>query len=348
MATPPKPKVQVFGNTETMDDATAEQEELQGAGKQQESPPELPSPSEETTEPAPKEEGTPEAPPEKETRGKNRVEQLLQERYELQRQLTEERERWARLDERTKQIKEAREVSQQAQEAAQRPDSSIDPLGAELWDTKKALNELVAWRQQQEQQFAQLQNGFTQNQQEQYFNNTIVAEANTYARAQPDYPDAAKYLADWRRGLLQNMGYSPEEAQQIMLAEANVLIRGNIVARQQGRTAKAFPEILYEAAKQVGYQVRNGNTPTAAQTSAAGRVLAQAAKGQAMQGIGKAGGAEPQAGTRYRNYSKADIAAMSEDEWSRATRDPRAWAELQEAMKEADGIAGQDVRYFTR
>jgi hypothetical protein len=337
----------VFGQNETMDDLTAEQEELGGGGavEQQQPPPELPSSSEGAAEAVSQEQPvTTEQPQEKEPRAERRIRELVEENRRYQQQLSEERERWARLDERSKQVREARIAAEQAAKAAERPDPSIDPVGAQLWDTQQKLAAMEQWRQQQEQQFAQLQQGFTANQQEQQWQNWVMAEANNYSRTQPDYMDAARYAVAKRNEFWAELGYSPEQAQQLTMAEAN------LVTRSAMANNRSFGPAIYKFAQWMGYQPANGNgkgvTPAAA--SQAGRTLAQVAKGQAMQGIGRAPGAGNEARSRYASMTAAEIAAVPDNVWQRDYANPQLRQEMEAALRRLDGVETEDVRYFTR
>lgn len=277
-----------------------------------------------------------------------------EERKAEQEALAQLREKWARLDERSKQIREAQEAAarqvQQQREAAERPDPAIDPVGAKIWDQDKAIRDLTAWKQQREQADGQFQQQYQQDQQTTQFNNWVVAEANNYAHHQKDYFDAARHAAKWRMDFWSNLGLPPDQAQQLVMHESNLL------ARISQQTGKPFAPIVYELAKSVGYRPRpeygdgngNGAAPTSAAASQAGKVLSQVAKGQAMQGLSRAPSAGGEAKSRYRDMTPADIANMTEAEFSAALNNPQTKAEMEYAMARADGLEGQEVNYRVR
>jgi hypothetical protein len=338
------PKIQVFNPAET-----AEIDENVELG--QESPA---SPGEATPvspEEAPAQEPPAEQPPPaEETRADKRIRQLLAERQAAVQERDQLREQWARLDERTKQVKEAREAAERAQQQQQIDEKrAIDPVGAELDATKQQLQELLAWKQQQEQNFQQLQQGIQVDRQQQDFNNWVVAEAQSYSRQQPDYADAARHAAEWRIQWWQELGLPPDQARQMVIHESNLLAQ---ISRQSG---KPFAPVIYKLAQSVGYRPAgnlngNGNTgaaPAAAVTNAA--KLLQAQRGQAMQGLSRVPSAGTESKTDYRNYTAADLARMSEAEFARAKADPKAWADLQYAMAREDGLLEyEDINYNGR
>lgn len=334
------PKLRVFGENETIDENVADAEELDGgeSGPSGQQPtPEPPSGEPEGTPPqqldSTQQDGEPRG-------AEKRIKQLLERENALRQQLAESNERWARLDERRRQVEEARQAAdnaaRQQREAAQRPDPSIDPVGAELWDTKKALRDLTEWRQQQEQTLQQIQGNFQQVQQQNDFYNWINYEAQNYSRTQPDYYDAARYAAEKRMEWWQELGLPPDHARQMVLNESN------LIAAMARQTGKSFAPVVYKIAQQWGYQSRNGNgaaaKPTSAAASAAGRTLAQVAKGQAMQGLNRVPAAGNEGQGRYLSMSAGEIANISDAQWQRDWANPALRAEMQLALNRLEGL----------
>ncbi len=331
-----------FNETETISDAAAEAEELAQAPTTPEPVTEVPA----TAEP-PATTDQPSAQPERAI-PYQRFQEVVSERNELRKY----RDDWIRLNERQTQVKEAREAAeraaQQQQIAEQRPDPSIDPVGAKHWDYDRKIEQFEAWRQQQEQNYNQLQQGVQQNQQSTDFYNWVNAEAQAYMRQQPDYLDAARYAAEYRSKFWEELGLPPEQARQVVGWESQMLAQ---LSRQSGRP---FGPAIYQLARQLGYSPQNGNgngvtnvTPQAA--SQAGRILSQAARGQAMQGLSRAPSAGNEAKSRYRDMSPADLANLSEREWSAAMSNPETRRELEYAMQKADQLLDyEDVSYGGR
>ena len=355
MGAPPNRKIPlVFAADAMMDDAAAEAAELGGqegaqpqpdlpeSGAQPALAPELGPPTNQPVEP--------------ETRADKRIRQLLTERQEAIRERDEQREKWARLEERQKQREEAQEAAQrtaqQQQEATQRPDPAIDPVGAQLYDLAKQNQELLTWKQQQERQFTQLQQGLQVDRQTQDFNNWIVAEAQNFSRAQPDYADAARHAAEWRANWWQELGLPPEQARQMVMHESQLLAQ---ISRQSG---KPFAPVIYKLAQSVGYRstsdagAANGN---GAQTTGDRRIpewapaavtnaarLLQAQRGQAMQGLGRAPSAGEEGKSRYRDMSAADVSAVPDNVWQRDWANPVLRPDMEYVLKRLDGLTEHD------
>lgn len=351
----PAKKVQVFNDTELMDDAAAEATEL-GQGEPVEQPTE-PDSTGQPTESAPS--ATPaDTPPQTQaerTIPYSRFQEVVNARNAERQELQQLRERWARIDERQKQAKEARdEAERQAaaqRQAAERPDPAIDPVGAQLYDITQSNRQLQERLGQYEQRFTQLSQGYQQDQQTNQFNNWVVAQAQDYARQQPDYFDAAQHAANWRVGFWEKLGLPNEQARQLVMAESNLLAN---ISRQTG---KPFPAIVYDLAKSVGYQphVANGNgngngasQPNAQAASQAGKILSQVAAGQKVQGLSRAGGAESGAKSRYGMMTAAEIANVDERTWQRDWNNPQLRPEMQAALRRLDGLESEDINYDIR
>ena len=134
-------RVKVFKDAELADDAT---EEALETGAQPQPQAEQPQPEQQPApEQAPAEKSAEEKPHE-EAVSYQRFQELNETNKKLQQELSEQREFRARLDERSRLIKEHNEAQQRQAEAAaraaQRPDQNIDPVGAELFDLRNAGN----------------------------------------------------------------------------------------------------------------------------------------------------------------------------------------------------------------
>ena len=350
-------KVQVFKQNEIMDDDAAMAEEL---GQLQE-PTEQPEPEStgQPTESAPSE--TPaDTPPQTQVERTvpfSRFQEMVTQRNAERQRAAELQERWARIDERSKQVREAQEAAQRQAEAqkhaAEQPDPQIDPAGYDLWMKERRIEALENQVRQFGQNFNQMQQGYQQDQQTTQFNNWVVAQAQDYARSTPDYFEAAQHAANWRVGFWEKLGLPNEQARQLVMAESNLLAN---ISRQTG---KPFPAIVYDLAKSVGYQGRvaapatngNGAIPqvTSQAASQAGKVLAQVAKGQAMQGLSRTGSAESGGKSRYAMMTPEELSRVPEAQWQKDWANPQIRAEMVQAMKKLDGFSDEEeVRYFNR
>lgn len=344
MADPKKKVVRVFSEAEAPDDTNLEQEEL---GEGQPQPVEEPIEAPPTEQPPVEAKGEVADDPEAKMIPRARLNERTVERDAALAELTKLREQWARLDERQNQVKQAREEAQRqaqaAEQAAQRPDPAIDPYGAKQWDQDRAMERMNAQLQQVGQFLNQFQQGYQQNQQEQEHQNRVVVEAQTYAREQPDYFDAANYLAKWRTDLYQKAGLNEQQARELALRE------GNFWVSVMQQTGKHWPSFFYQAAQSLGYKpaMANGNGRVTPEVSAAGRTLAQAAKGQALQGMNRIQPAGNEGKSRYAGMSAADIAAVPDGQWQRDWQNPQLRPEMEAALRRLDGIEGADVQYFS-
>ena len=343
-----KPKPQVFDETELLDDAAGATEELTVPQGGETSAAE----GEEQPQPQGGEQPQPEGEqPPKDTRENARIRQLVDRTKAAERERDEMRERWARMDERSKQVREATEDAQrraaEAERAAQRPDAAVDPVGARQWDLEERVQRAEAANAELRTQFTQARDGFQGNLQQTEFSNWVQWQAQEYARTTPDYFDAARYAAGKRIETWQSLGMPPEVAKDLVEKES-ILVAN--VARQYGVN---FAPVIYQLAQQWGYHpagAQNGNgggaqaRPQTGTAAANANRLDQARRGQQVQGLGRAPGTGGEAQTNYRNYSKVQLADMSESEWSRIKADPAAWADLQHAIAREEGVDVADIR----
>lgn len=302
------------------------------------------APAEPAAEPAPAPEAEPEPEAKAEPRGaEKRIKELLEQGQAKDRELQQLRENWARLDERQRQAQQAREeagrIARQAEQNQNPYDPQLDPVGHKTWELEHKLAAMEQWRQQQEQYNAQIQQVYTQDQQQRQLESYIVAQTQAYQQVKPDYLDAMNYIAQAELNLWLGMGYPAEQAKQIVLA------KGQALAAQAMQQGKSFPETVYNIAVGVGYKPRtaNGNGKAISpQVSAAARTLNQAKNGQALQGLNRAPAAAQEGATgRYLNMTAAEIAAVPDAVWQRDWKNPALQAEMELALRRLDGVTDE-------
>lgn len=274
----------------------------------------------------------------------------------LQKELADHREWRARLDERQKFIKEASDRAEaeakRQKEAAERPDPAVDPVGADLYDTKRQLAQLTQNYQTLAQQMQQGNQAMQANFDDQRRTQYVTADVQRFAQTTaPDYQQAANYAAQQRMAFWQGLGRTPEDALKIVKAESDVIINDCMTS------GKSVAEVVYGLARQWGYQApqpQNGNgngaqmqvrQPTANQ--AAQQRLQQVAAGQRVQGLNGVPASGGENG-RYANYSQADLANMTEREWQAVKSDPARARELAIALAKADGVEVEDAMSVLR
>lgn len=329
-------------NEELLTDTAAEAEEVAAAPEQQAeaAPAEVPAEAQAPEQAEQSQEQKPQVP---ERIPYERFKEVNDALKAQQKELLEYRERWARLEERDKQIQEARQAAerqrQEAERAAQRPDPAIDPVGAEMWDVKEQNRILAQNMQQLQNQFQQGLGSLQQNAQQSEHDNWVVNQAQMYAQQNPGYFEAAQYAAQKRMETWQAVGATPEQAREIVTREANFI---TALSRQTGQH---FGPAIMNFAKQMGWQGApvNGNPAPAPQQTANQQRLQQVQKGQAVQGLNRAPAAGNEAGTNYRNYTPMQLANMSDAEFARIKANPQAWQDLQVAMAAAEGVSVDDL-----
>lgn len=324
------PKIDPFADGEAIELEQAEAEEL---GGEQQSATETPDVGAQQADATP-EGKEPAAIPYPRFKEVNEAKRAAEQRLgEAEKERNELRERWARLDERRNQLTEAQQQAnaqaQQARVAAERPDSTIDPLGAELFDLKQNLAQEQQARIALQNHYQQNVGNIAQTQQQTEFNNWVQYQAQTYATTEnPRYFEQAKYLADWRIGYWQKFGMTPEAARE-RVAQESVLIAAE--ARQNGVN---FAPIVSELARSVGWQ----DAPQQQQGNDNAQKLAQIQAGQRVQGLGHLPGSSGENTIGYRNYSASQIADMSEAEFARAMSSAKSKKDIEYALAIAEGI----------
>ena len=298
-------------------------------------------------------EPTPEAPaeqpkePKKLTPAQERIQELVRERNNYEEQLRNEREKWARLEERQRLINEQAERSRQEEEARRvaaeqaelrrtvRPDPSVDPVGAELFDTKERLNALAAEFEQAKQQ---VQAGFAQTQVQNdvaRFEQQLLADIRQGQQKYSDYNEAAAFATQARKDFWLNLGNTEEESTRRVQAEALA------IAKDALDHGKSPSEVYYGMAKQWGYAPQAGTSrgATAPAQSAARERLKQIEAGQRVQGFG---GRSPNVSegedVDLANLSPAELAEMSEEAFLGLLRNPKSAAALQRRIAAMEGL----------
>jgi len=333
-----RPKVNPFKSGGVLEDEEVERIETAPPEQQPPAPPEAPP-----AEPPP--EQKPAEPPHEETVNYDRFKALNERALALEKELGEHREFRARLDERQRIIHEANEQARQQAEqqkrAQERPDPNLDPIGAELYDLRNARAqdraEIEQLRQMAQQQYQQYNTG----QEQQQFSTWVQNEANSYAQQDQDYFPAAKHAADWRIQFWREIApNAPRE-----LAEKLVEGESVMIARLAQQYGGKFAPAISRLAKQLGFQAPNGNgAPRPRAQSPQQQRLNQVQGGQRLQGLSAvpSGGTSSEGASPYRNYSAADIANMSEREFSAAMANPNTARDLRYAMARAEGVEGDD------
>ena len=233
-------------------------------------------------------------------------------------QLAEMREKWARLEERAKLAREADERIQREAAKATRPDETIDPHGAALWDRDQRIAQL-------EQNFQQLQQGLGQTSQQMQAQNEwnnyttwVRDDVAAVQREKPDYNQAAQYVTQRIVAFAQALGADEEKQQAFVGALTDMATR---TARVYGKSPAAA---YYDLAKSLGY---TGAAPTTTQTQPSAAEVArlkleQAQKGQAMQGLNRAPN-EIEDNMNWTTLGAKDLAEMDEDEFAARWADPK-------------------------
>lgn len=307
-------------------------------------------------QPEPTETAAPEAPPaesaeppkpHQEPIPYERFQAFVEQRAALEKELAEHREFRTRLDERQKLIQQQNEEQRRQAEyqrrAAERPDPSLDPIGAELFDMRLARaqdNERIAQLQNQLQQFGQ---SYQTGQEQTAFSNWVTAEANSYHQQDPQYFPAAKYAADKRVAFWRSLTPNAPAGLAEKLVEGESLLIARLAQQYGGRFAPAIAGL----ARDWGFQApQNGAAPAVRAASPQAQRLTQVQNGQRLQGLSSVPtGGNAEAGSPYRNYSPADIANMSEREFMQAMANPNTARDLRYAMAKADGFENGEASY---
>jgi hypothetical protein len=178
--------------------------------------------------------------------------EMVEANSQRERELAAEQEREWRLDERMKAARETEEYASRQQPPTEppsrlgpRPDDYIDPIGADLWDTRRdtELLRLQLEGQQAERQRVE-------------FTNWVQQDASQFRTEHPDYDQATAHAYAFRVEYWKGLGLDDARARRIVDQEAMATAT---LARQGGKSAAAR---FYELAKQVGYQSSGAQQPT--------------------------------------------------------------------------------------
>jgi len=340
MAAAPPRRLQVFNPNEL-----AEINEAEEVGEQ---PPAAPQtePTSEETPPAVEPEPVSPTPPPVETAPRtvplSRFQEVINERNQL-------REQWARLDERRRQAAEIEEAQRRAAAQAQqpvRPDPAMDPVGAELFDLRRAYGELATRFNEQGQALGQIQQGYQQNYQDAELNNWISHQVQQYAANEPTYMPVVNGFGNWRQEFWNEMsGGSAEFARTLIGGETKMVMQVSKAAGvNPGPILHKYGRVIEAGLKALAAEARNGAAPapTRAAASNAGRVLAQVAKGQGVQGLSRIPAAGGEARSRYRDMTNAELAVLPEGEFQAALANPQTRADILYAFRKAEGLSEDD------
>lgn len=168
--------------------------------------------------------------------------------------------------------------------------------------TKKELAELRAWRQQQEQAYAQ-QAALSQ------FQQRLQADERAFAQENPDYDQAAQHVAQIWMNEFEIMGIPPEQMGQAYLFKAAQFANAAI------RRGDSPAEAIYELAKRVGYQKKQPEKPEAE------KKIESIQKGQ--EASKSLGGGKPDA-----DFSLDALKDMSPEDIEAFVADPKNWKKV--------------------
>lgn len=226
-------------------------------------------------------------------------------------ELQELKEFRARMEERWRLFEQAQQAQKgggEEQEEAP-PDPNEDIFAFSRWQAKQLekLNAKVAQREQQERQYQE------QAQQEQQIWGLWQSDAQRYAKENPDFPNAAKWLAETRDRQLQalsiaNPHFSDPRARSAQIdAELKQIV---VAAAQRGMSPS---EAVYEIALSYGYTRQEAEAAAKGADNEVAEKLQRLEKAQtASKTVGKASGR-----SGGDEITPETLAAMSEEDFSR-------------------------------
>ena len=270
-------------------DFTAEEqaqfEEMQAADQQQD---------------APAQAETPEAPPEQEQAGEQKAQEP---KFETQREkppagyvphqaLHAEREERKKLEQRLKELEEAKQV-EEAEPEPEWADPILDPEAHrkyEEYQKNRVLDRLEKMEKSQNAQAEQQRNAAQ-----------LDAQEKAFAQEHPDYYDVTQALVQSRGQELAGLGYGPDQIPQIIAQDIHNLTEA------AGLLGMTVPALAYQQAQLRG--ITAGQKPQ--QTDDAQKVVALAEAQKKTQGFGQSGA--PQAG----EMTPQMLADMSDEEFAK-------------------------------
>lgn len=172
------------------------------------------------------------------------------------------------------------------QQIMQAPDPLENPEAARAWQQQVQQMQLQQIQQQQQQQIQQRQAIAQQEHVRHVFGSVEEIEAD-FKTQHPDYDEATDYLLGVQEQTFVAMGYSPQQAQQIV-ADWSFNVAANAINAGKNPAQEA-----YAVAQKMGWRPKNASGLDATQAAAA--KLAQIKAGQASAQT-MAGGGSPGAG----------------------------------------------------
>lgn len=166
---------------------------------------------------------------------------VVQERDRLAKEHAELREKWARLEERQRTAAELASQREAEEVAAERPDPEYDPFGARVFDLEQSNRHLREAVERAERESATQVEALG-------LNAYLANDVQSFQAQHPDYQQAARYGTEKRAQFWQGLGFTPEQAINIVAREVAFAAR---TAARSGRSAAAQ---FYELAKGWGYQ----------------------------------------------------------------------------------------------
>lgn len=215
--------------------------------------------------------------------------QERERRKELQQQVESTAQRTAQMEEAFRKLVER---AQQQQE----PSFDEDPINALRAENQKMSQRLAQYDQRFQMSDAQQQ---ALMQQQQFVQN-YQHQAAEYAKTNADFQDAYQHLVNVRQAELQSIGYSPQEAAQMLIQEESMIV-GKCF--QDGANPA---ERMFELAKMRGWTKGEAPDSKGAEKMDALEKGARAAKSLAGGGVEKA------------NVSLETLASLSDDEFDAA------------------------------
>lgn len=254
-----------------------------------------------------------------------RVRQLVEERKAAEKEAQELRERFARVDERQKYIQEQRDAEARVEEARlqqqrrlqERPDETIDPQGAQIWDLKEQVKQESAQRAALQQQVEARFNQSTVDNDVARFQQALNSDIVAAKIKNPDYMEAATYATQERAKIWAQLGYTPEQALELVNQEALA------IAKRAIDVGQSPTDIYYGLAKQWGFK-GNGGAPAATSPQAKTQEkLQQIAAGSKATGFGPTPNVQDsEEGVDIRNMTALDIGKMSEERFTYLSNHP--------------------------
>lgn len=268
-----------------------------------------------------------------------RFQEVNQERAQAMREANELRERWARLEERARLAQEAETRIQQAAQASkgpQRPDETVDPVGAQLWDRDQQIAQLRQQVEQVQQGVGLTQQQVQQQAEQQQFQTWLQQDVAAVERTTPHYSQAAQYVFENVRNFAKELGANDQQAEQFLGA---LQVMATRTAMQAGKSPAAA---FYNLANNLGFTPQQQQAaqqaqqqPNAAQVAQI--KLEQAKAGQKHQGLTRAP-AENEDNILHSNLGPTELANMPEAQFMAMLEDPKQRKILERAFGKAEGV----------